>query len=208
MEARLRIVIFLAPVLSLLIFGAPARAQFAEAVPPGQVQLVAPKDSPLAHAAAIGGAIGSPTYVMPKSSSSVISISPAFADWLQPYIDSITNLLIYAALGWAANWMRTHWKIDLDEKQRAAIVTALQNQAGSLIADGKVKITGGKIDVHNDALANAANELMRSVPDAAKHFGVTPDYVAARIVDTIPQIAAGAQMIIADAATGASQKLP
>lgn len=126
---------------------------------------------------------------------SLVSISPAFADWMKPYIDATVNALILALIGYFATWLNTRFKVSLDASMRDGLTKALQNQAGSLIADGMVKMQGAKVDVHSGALKLAAQELMASVPDAADHFGLTPDAVATRIVDTIPQIAAGAQMI-------------
>lgn len=207
-------------VVFVLLAIAPANAQFAEStIAPGYTatplcvnctpEMQATLSKLHASPAAVGGPVGSPTYVMPAAKgSSIIDISPAFADWLQPYVTAIVNALILAAVGWGLTWARTHLNINLDQKQRDALVTALQNQAGSLIADGKVRIESGKIDVHNDHLALAANDLMKSIPDAAKHFGLTPDFVAARIVDTIPQIAAGAQLVAQSAVKSAGSVLP
>lgn len=196
---RLLLILVIPAALAVSMVCAPARAQFAESQLPS---------GPLHYdgqpAQVIGGPAGVASIVMPtKSGGGVIDISPAFADWLQPYVQAVTNALLAAALGYALTWLRTHWNINLDDKQRAALTIALQNQAGSLIADGKVKISGGKVDVHSEALATAATDLMKSVPAAALHFGLTPDFVAARIVDSIPQIAAGAAMIAQHAAAPA-----
>ena len=49
----------------------------------------------------------------------------------------------------------------------------------------------------NAALAESANEIMAVIPDAAARLGFTPDYLAKRIIDVIPQTAAGAAMIAA-----------
>lgn len=206
-------IIFIAPVaLAMAIVATPARAQFAESTISSPSQPL-PVASPGLHYdgphAVVGGPVGIASVVMPgKAGGGVIDISPAFAEWLQPYVQSITNALIAAAIGYALTWMRTHWKVNLDDKQRAVITASLQNQASSLIADGKVKISGGKVDIGSDALAAAAADLMRRVPEATSHFGLTPEFVASRIVDAVPQIAAGAAMLAQHHASAEAQGSP
>lgn len=203
-------------VIAFSIFGpmqfvAPVAAQFAESLTPchgctpeeksrlEQIRAQQPQ--------AVGGALGSQTFVInpPKSNSGgFIQIGAAFGDFLQPYIDAAVQALIAALVGWLCLVLKQRTGIEIDEKHRTALTQALSNQAGSLIADGMVKIEGEKISVPSEALAAAAKEAMAKIPQAAKHFGITPDFVAARIIDTIPQIAAGAQLI----AKKAESKLP
>lgn len=175
----------------LLSFTAPSLAQFAEAqAPAGYSQAQT----------AIGAApVGAPTFVQVHKGGGVIDVGQAFSDVLQPYINATVNALILALVGWAFAWFRKKTGIEVDKQQRDALTTFLQNQAGSLIADGMVHVEGKKVNVDNEALARAANEIFTRIPDAAKHFGLTPENVghavADRIVDAIPQIAAGAQLI-------------
>ncbi len=146
------------------------------------------------------GMTGVATYIAPRSSPGIINIGQAFSDAAAPYIDAVVNALIASLIGWVCLKIKQRTGVEIDAGHRDAIVKSLQNQAGSLIADAKVKIDdNGKIQVDNVALAHAVNDVIASVPDALAHFGATPDkaaaYVEKRIVDTIPQIAAGAQMI-------------
>jgi len=150
-----------------------------------------------AQAQAIGGPIGSPTFVIQAPSSGVINIGQAFNEVAAPYINALANALILAFVGWAANEIRKRTGIVIDQAHQATIAKALQNQAGSLLADGMVKIEGKTITVDSVAMAAAVNDLLKHVPDAARYFGLDPDHVAARIVDTIPQIIAGAQALAA-----------
>lgn len=172
-------------VVAVALAGAFARAQvFHEATP-----------APMA----IGDhAVGQPVYVhVEKRGGGVINIGQAFGDAVAPYVDAAANALILALVGLALAWFKQKTGLDVDQAHRDALVRALQNQAGSLIADGKVALQGKAIAVDNAALAKAANEALRSIPDAAKHFGLTPEYVAKRIVDAIPQTEAGAQVVAA-----------
>lgn len=178
-----------------IFFSGAAFAQFGAGPPAANAQtMVGP------YPQAIGGPVGSPTYVTPPSPG-IIDIGQALGPAAQPYVDAVVNALILAGVGYLGNLLRNKFNVSLDEGARNALVTALQNQAGSMIADGFVKVEqNGKVTIHNDqALINAANEVMQVVPDAAKRLGFTPDYVAKRIIDTIPQTAAGAAAIAAAA---------
>lgn len=125
----------------------------------------------------------------------IINIGQAFGSVMQPYVDAAINALILAFVSWLGVVLKQKFDINIDQAHQAAWARAAQNQAGSLIADGFVKMDGLKVNVNNQALATAARDAIASIPDAAAHLGLTPDYVAARITDMIPQIAAGAQMI-------------
>jgi len=184
-------------VASCMITGA-ARAQFGA----GQ-----PVSGP--YPQAVGGPVGSPTYVAPPSSG-VINVGQALGPFVQPYVDALVNLLIAAGVTYLGNLLRKKLNVQTDEAHRDALITALQNQAGSLIADGFVKFEkNGKITVQNDqALVNAANEVLHVVPDAAKRLNLNPDYVARRIIDTLPQIAAGAALAAAAHAPAAPAAAP
>lgn len=174
--------------LAASIFSAPA--QFASSCPPG--------GAPCPQV--IGAPVGSPTYVTPPSGG-IIDIGQAFGGVIGEDINAAINALILAGatafVGWLAAELKKRFGVTLDQGHRDALVRALQNQAGSLIADGMVKMEGTTVTVDNKALADSANEVLAVIPDAAKHLGLTPDYVSARIKDFIPQTAAGAAMIAA-----------
>lgn len=131
----------------------------------------------------------------PVQNPGIINIGQAFSAAAAPYINAVVNALIAAVIGLIAWKVKQRTGIEIDQGHRDAVIRALQNQAGSLIADGMVKLENKTITVNSPALAKAANDVLASVPDAAKHFGLTPSYVADRIIDMIPQITAGAQLV-------------
>ena len=140
--------------------------------------------------------VGSSTVIVPQNShAELIDLGQIFSQAVAPYVDEAVNALILALVGALAAWLKQRWNITIDQGHRDALVRALQNQAGSLFADGEVKFIDGRFAVQPTALNQATADLIKSLPDAAKHFGLTPDYVAKRIVDTIPQTAAGAAIV-------------
>ena len=141
----------------------------------------------------------------PARAAGVIDIGQAFNAAIAPYIDAVVQAVIAAFVLWVAAKIKQKTGIDIDAGHRDALTRALQNQASSLIADGATYIDAhGKIAVNNLAMAKAVNDLMTVIPDAVKHFGLTPEFVARRIVDMIPQISGSVPRPVVNIATAPS----
>jgi hypothetical protein len=140
------------------------------------------------------------------SGGGVIDFGNIASQTLAPYLAAIVNSMIVIGIGWLASWLRAKFKIDIDQKHRDALTAFLQNQAGALIASGAMRLDGIKVNIDSNMLALAANQAISRIPDAAKHFGLTPDVIARKIVEMIPQIPAGAQIIAQAHADAAAQK--
>lgn len=112
--------------------------------------------------------------------------------WLTPYADTIAQALIALGAAWFA---KSKYSAMMDESSRTALETFLKNRASSLLADGAVRMQDKAIHVDNAFLYRAATQASSAIPDALKRFGLTPDVVAAKIIDAIPQVQAGAAMI-------------
>lgn len=133
----------------------------------------------------------------PQQGSGVITVGQAFG-WLQPYVDAVVQMALLALLG---IFGKSKYGQMMDQSSRDALTAFVTNRASSLIADGAVSISGKAIKVNDPHLLAAANEASTAIPDALKRFGLTPDVVAQKIIDAIPQTQAGAQMISAAHAT-------
>ena len=142
--------------------------------------------------------VGAPTFVVPPApaaTNSLLNVGQAFSDAFAPYINAAIQALLAAALSWLAYFLNKKLHINITEGQRNAVQTWLTNQASSLIADGAVSVKDGKVSVDQKKLEEHVAESATQIPDALKFFGLTPDVVAAKIVDKIPQVPAGAQII-------------
>lgn len=174
---------------ALLLFAAPANATFGDAAPqpggPVAIGQVAAQVDPATNKVAI---IQAPA--VEQKGGGVIQLS-AFG-WLQPYVDTIVQALIVAGFGILGKSKYSQW---LDQSSRDALETFVKNRASSLLADGAVSIRGKAIHVDNDMLYRAATQAGTAIPDALKRFGLSPDVVAAKIVDAIPQTQAGAAIV-------------
>lgn len=193
-----KIVLALALAASL---ASPALAQFpattttnAGPVAVGQLQAQADTSGKVAI-------IQAPAVEAPKSGG-VIQLS-AFG-WLQPYVDTLVQMLIAAAFAWLGKSRYSQWA---DQSSRDALETFLKNRASSLIADGAVRISGKSVHVDNNLLYRAATEASTAIPGALKRFNLTPDVVAQKIIDAIPQVPAGSA-IVAEAHKSAPESDP
>jgi hypothetical protein len=201
-------IVFAAAAAALLLWSAPAPAQFAEgrgggvaaaAVPPGTAP---PKtDGPLG-ALAVAPA--------PQQSGGVVSLGPITGN---PAIDQaaqdLVNSLVLAGMGWIFWFIKNKLGVSIDKDQRDALTAAAQRQASSLVADGMVSLSGKTITVNDKALYQAVHALQTAVPAALKNFGITdPQKLADRIVDMIPQVPAMAPVIAAAHANGAAPLPP
>lgn len=180
----------LAAFAALILIAAPAAAQFAHPPEP--------------NAVAIGGPIGSPTYV--GTSHGLLDVGQAFSDSMAPFINAALQSLLAAGLAWLGYVLQKRFNITITQGQRDTVQTWLTNQASSLIADGAVKVVNGKVEVNTDALAAHAHQYATQIPDAAKFFGLTPEALAAKIIDKVPQVPAGAQLIANAAPAPAGDK--
>jgi hypothetical protein len=131
----------------------------------------------------------------------VFASSPAFAqtevaihgiyDALQPYLLAVVSVIATAIVGWLAELLRRKFNLDIDAAHREALQTALTNGAGLLIGKAGAAIAAKKLDLKSAALAEAVSYVLAAVPDAIRHFGITPEAVAEKLQAKLPQITTG-----------------
>ena len=172
-----------------------AQAQTPPAVTPPAVQTVTVPPSPNPTTVLV------PTPAAP--SGGVIDIGAAFG-WLGPYVNTVVGAVLSALVGWILVIAKSKLNISIDDSMRSALETWLKNQASSLVAAGVVKVEGLKISVPNAYVAAAANTAGTLIPDALAHFGLSPDVLAAKIVNAIPQVPTVAAVAAAQATPAAA----
>ncbi len=110
---------------------------------------------------------------------------------LQPYLLAVVSVVATAIVGWLAELLRRKFNLDIDAAHREALQTALVNAAGLLIGKAGSAFSARKLDVKSAALAEAVNYVITAVPDAIRHFGITPEALAEKIQAKLPQVTAG-----------------
>ena len=128
----------------------------------------------------------------------VLVSAPAFAQTqvpvesiygvLQPYLLAVVSVIATAIVGWLAELLRRKFNLDIDAAHRDALQTALTNGAGLLIGKTGSAIADRKIDLKSAVLAEAVNYVLQAVPDAIRHFGITPEAVAEKLQAKLPQV--------------------
>jgi hypothetical protein len=131
----------------------------------------------------------------------VLVAAPAFAQTdvaveslynvLQPYLLAVVSVIATAIVGWLAELLRRKFNLDIDASHREALQTALTNGAGLLIGIAGSAVAGKKLDLKSAALAEAVNYVLQAVPDAIRHFGITPESVAEKLQAKLPQVSQG-----------------
>lgn len=112
----------------------------------------------------------------PALAASVIDGGSIFGAW-RPYIVEIVGIVIAGLVGWIVKLIRDKLNIDIEARHREALQTALTNAAGLVIGKGEHLAGRLKVDVKNDAVAEAVSYVLKGAPDALAYFGVTPDRV-------------------------------
>jgi hypothetical protein len=108
---------------------------------------------------------------------------------LQPYIVAAIGALITAAVGWLIMVANKKLGISIDDSMRSSLQTAATNAAGLVLNQLGNQLSGVKVDVKNQLVADAVNYVIKAAPDAVAHFGLTPDVIAQKIVALLPQVA-------------------
>ena len=129
------------------------------------------------------------------ASAASVDVGQSLTGGLKDIVNSVISAAIAGLIGWVAFIVKNKFKIDIETQYRDALVTFLQRQASSLIADGAVKLSGVKVDVHNEALAKAADAALLAIPDTLKCFGLTPEHLKEMIIDMVPKEPAVAQAV-------------
>jgi hypothetical protein len=106
-----------------------------------------------------------------------------------PYIVAAIGAVITFLVGWVLNLLKTKLGVSIDDSMRASLQTAATNAAGLVLNQLGNQLSGTKIDVGNQFVADAVNYVLKAAPDAVAHFGLTPDAIAQKILALLPQVA-------------------
>jgi hypothetical protein len=189
--------------LFALIVGAPASAQFANKHPEG---VAMPAAAAGANDLMRGGPVAIGQVMAQADSAGRVAIIQAPAPaatgglldlssfgWLQPYVTATVQALIAFCF---TLWGKGKYSSMMDAAGRDALEKFLQGRANSLIADGFVSLSGKTLKVDNAALFREAKLAETLIPKALQRFGLSPEVVAAKIVDAIPQTTVGAAALV------------
>lgn len=183
-------------VLALVLALAPCAAQ--EQVRGRAVPESAPaaQQATATNSAVVEKGVSTATITVPASTEPQefkIDLKPLI-DGLVPYIVAAVGGVITVLGGLLTLWLKQKFNIDVDAKYREAWQQSATNAAGDLIARGAVKIeqATGRLVIENKDMATVINTVIARVPDAVKHFGLTPDDIRTTVIAKVPQVLTGA----------------
>lgn len=116
-----------------------------------------------------------------------INLGQALSGSLADIVSTAISAAIAGLIGWLALVAKSKFNIDIEARHREALTAFLTRQASGLVAAGAVKLEGVKVEVHNTALAAAANAALAAIPQAMNFFGLTPAKIESMIVDLLPK---------------------
>lgn len=126
----------------------------------------------------------------PVPNANVIHVGTTIYDLLIAYA-TVVGTIISALVGWVMWKVKEKTGVDIDWGHRDAIETFVKNQAGNFLNRFE-SLKGIDINVSNPIIAQLANEGLKRVPDALKHFNLGPEALAQRISDMVGRLTAPA----------------
>jgi len=119
--------------------------------------------------------------------AATVDLSGVWGD-VMSYVASIVGVAISALVGWVFMLLKTKIGLSIDDSMRASLQAAATNAAG-LVLNKLGNALPGSVEISNPLIAEAVQYVLKAAPDAIKHFGLTPDALAEKIVAALPQVA-------------------
>jgi hypothetical protein len=120
--------------------------------------------------------------------------------WL-PVINTLVAAIISAAITVAGYFVKQRFNIQLDDSRRDALQTSLTNAAGKIVQQlGSSKIVDKTFVIENPLIRDGIIYVNQSATDAVKHFSLSSDQIAEKIVAKLGIITASA-VAVADRQT-------
>jgi len=96
---------------------------------------------------------------------------------IRPYLNELISVLAIAFVGWLTTWLRSLFKVNLDEKHRNALHAALENGARLAMEKLDASLKDKKIDVGSPLVKTGLDYVLKYSPDAINYFGLSPERV-------------------------------
>ncbi|MBB4092478.1 hypothetical protein HGG72_08550 [Ochrobactrum pecoris] len=121
--------------------------------------------------------IGAVAGALAQDAATSVKASTIF-DVFMPYIQEAAFALIAAAVGWLlVKWTKLTG-LSIEASHRDALQTALKNAVNFGLNKLEDKADKASIDVKSAVLAAGIDYVLKSVPDAVKFFGLSPERLA------------------------------
>lgn len=131
----------------------------------------------LAYAAAFGVFMVAAAFAVSAFAGDGSIPVSLFLDPVRPYVAEVATIVIAGLVGWLGRRIHTLTGLNIEARHREALQSALENGA-RLVLDRVARSAGGKVvPLGNTVLGDGVEYVLRSVPDAVQHFGLSPERV-------------------------------
>lgn len=121
--------------------------------------------------------VGAVAGALAQDASTSVPVS-SIVDIFMPYLMEAAYALIAAAVGWLlVKWTKLTG-LSIEASHRDALQTALKNAVNFGLNKLEDKADKASIDVKSAVLAAGIDYVLKSVPDAVKFFGLSPERLA------------------------------
>lgn len=129
--------------------------------------------------AALGVACASLFVFAAMASAQTPSTGSAIFEIVRPFLVEIASVVISAAVLWLVGTVKAKFNIEIDARHRDALQAALTNAAGLVINRAGGMAGALALPTRNPLIIEGVDYVVKSAPDALKHFGITPDSASA-----------------------------
>lgn len=122
-----------------------------------------------------------------QDADTTISLT-GFLDPIRPLLMEMVGLLVAAVIGWITMRLNRSLGMTIEARHREALQSALMNGAFYGLNQLDKAASSVTFDTHNKMVAEGVRYVQKSVPDAIKFFGLTPERLRELLEAKIPAI--------------------
>jgi hypothetical protein len=122
------------------------------------------------------------------SDANTVQIGGFWADVIRPYVVDLISALLTVFISAVLLVLKQKLGLDVDAKERDALHSAAMSGALQAVAKLDGPLGDVAINVGNPMVASGVEWAMKAAPDAIKHFGMSPDDVAALVQAKLGQL--------------------
>lgn len=124
-------------------------------------------------------------FVAAVASAQTPSTGSAMFEIVRPFLVEIASVVISGAVLWLVGTVKAKFNIEIDARHRDALQAALTNAAGLVINRAGGMAGALALPTQNPLIIEGVDYVVKSVPDALDHFGITPGAAGAILAEKL-----------------------
>lgn len=119
------------------------------------------------------------------ASAQTPSTGSAIFEIVRPFLVEIASVVISGAVLWLVGTVKAKFNIEIEARHRDALQAALTNAAGLVINRAGGMAGALSLPTRNPLIVEGVDYVVKSAPDALKHFGITPEATGAVLTEKL-----------------------